>query len=174
MVSGRYNAKEVWLTSMLLKGGAVSLLSSGKDLGIVEVFDGCVTPLRDMPRGYGADSKEFRHWSKGWAINTMAGVDANGRFTSFTSGYAGSAGDEAMLRNLHLFKANQGDPNGDRDAAYPSGCIALGDGGFGLKTWMMLPFSNALVMRQVGDMRNALKLYNFKLSQLRVVVEQTF
>lgn len=54
--------------------------------GVVEVFDGCVTPLQDMPRGYGVDASDYRHWSKGWSINSLAGVDANRRFTSLTTG----------------------------------------------------------------------------------------
>lgn len=142
--------------------------------GVVEVFDGCVLPLLDMPRRYGVDAGDYRHWSKGWAINTMAGVDANGRFTSFTTGYPGSVSDTAMLRNLLLYNANEGDPFSDRDDAYPPGCIAIGDGGFGLLHWLMLPFVNAAVLQEVGTRRQALKLFNFKLAQLRVVVEQAF
>lgn len=142
--------------------------------GVVEVFDGCVLPLLEMPRGYGVDASDYRHWSKGWSINSLAGVDANGRFTSLTAGYPGAASDVAMLRNFSLYNANEGDPFSNRADAYPPGCFAIGDGGFGLLRWLILPFVNKSVLQQVGLRRQALKLFNFKLAQLRVVVEQAF
>lgn len=79
-----------------------------------------------------------------------------------------------MIRNLRLYNANDGSPFSDRDDAYPAGCFAIGDGGFGLSRWLMVPFVNRSVLLEVGTRRQALKLFNFKLSQLRVVVEQAF
>lgn len=160
------SASETWRRSFAETWGGLK--------GVVEVFDGCVLPLLDMPRRYGVDARDYRHWSKGWSINTMAGVDANGRFTSFATGFPGTASDTAMLRTLSLYNANEGDPYSDREDAYPPHCIAIGDGGFGLLRWLMLPFSNKAVLRQVGTRRQAMKLFNFKLAQLRVVVEQAF
>ena len=160
------DASEIWRRTFADSWGGFK--------GVVEVFDGCVLPLLDMPRKYGVDARDYRHWSKGWSINTIAGVDANGRFTSMATGFPGTASDTAMLRTLLLHNANEGDPYGDREDAYPPGCIAIGDGGFGLLRWLMLPFSNKAVLRQVGTRRQAMKLFNFKLAQLRVVVEQAF
>lgn len=141
---------------------------------IVEVFDGVVTPLAEMPRNYGVDADEFRHWKKGWAMNTLGGVDANGLFTSLSSGFAGRVSDESMLSTLALFKSNERRSDADPEDRYPHGMTALADSGFALRAWLNLPFSSVAILRATGDERNAMKLFNYKLSQLRAVVEQSF
>lgn len=112
---------------------------------MVEVFDGVVTPLKFLPHGYGTDAADFKNWRKRWAVNNMAGVDANSHLTSVSTGFPGSADDEKMLETMGVWLGNQSAHQCDSEDCYPPGMEALADSGLALRLWLMKLFPNSLL-----------------------------
>lgn len=142
--------------------------------GVVEVFDGIVTPLTSMPRNYGSDTGDFKHYKKGWAINNLAGVDCNGLFTIVATRFVGRADDQRMFETLPLFQAMEGLTGFDNADAYPDGCFSIGDSGFSLFKWFLVPFSRKAIASASPNDQQMMRLFNFRLTQLRVEVERAF
>eukprot|EP01018_Ginkgo_biloba_P010996 Gb_14676 [translate_table: standard] len=97
-------------------------------------------------------------------------VDSNMRFLDMCIGWLGSLNDIRLLRNYSFYRLCEG---GERINGHLVSISTIdireyivGDGGYPLLPWMIIHFLRATT--------NAQKLFNFKLSSTRIVVERAF
>lgn len=97
-------------------------------------------------------------------------VDSSMRFLNVFVGFPGSASEIRVLRNSSFYQlAERGQIlNGEhfRDGAFAIREYIVGDGGFLLLPWLMIPFEGPVTIEQ--------RRFNFKLSSTRIVVERAF
>jgi hypothetical protein len=86
------------------------------------------------------------------------------RITDCFAGYPGSVHDARVLRNSPLYLDAQRDYN----RWFPNNTHLVGDAGYPLKKWIMVPY------RDNGHLTRTQKQYNTKLSVTRVVIERAF
>eukprot|EP01018_Ginkgo_biloba_P036428 Gb_18442 [translate_table: standard] len=105
-----------------------------------------------------------------YSMIVQAIIDSNMRFLDICTGWPGSLNDTHLLRNSSFYRLCEGGErlNGNLVSI---GTIDMreyivGDGGYPLLPWLIIPFS--------GVVTNAQKLFNFKLSSMRIVVERAF
>uniref|UniRef100_A0A8C3HCJ4 DDE Tnp4 domain-containing protein n=1 Tax=Chrysemys picta bellii TaxID=8478 RepID=A0A8C3HCJ4_CHRPI len=97
----------------------------------------------------------------------QAPVDHKGRFTNINMGWPGRVHDARVFRNTNLFKwLQQGTYFPDQkitigDVEMP--IVILGDPAYPLMPWLMKPYTGSLDRSQ--------KLFNYRLSKCRMVVE---
>lgn len=140
---------------------------------IAEIFDGVQTPMDKAPRGLGAGCYEYLYYkTKSWSLNNLVGVDARGRVTTYVVGAPASVADSTIFQGLSQYQAMTGGGSVGRERGYPEGYIALGDSGFTLLLWMMVPFVGAWISSSVNKL--LCRIFNFRLGQVRVIVENTF
>eukprot|EP01018_Ginkgo_biloba_P029638 Gb_38709 [translate_table: standard] len=102
-----------------------------------------------------------------YSMIVQAIIDSNMRFLDICTGWPGSLNDTRLLRNSPFYRLCEG---GERLNGHlvSIGTIDMreyivGDGGYPLLPWLIIHFSRAVT--------NAQKLFNFKLSSMRIVVE---
>ncbi len=96
---------------------------------------------------------------KGWpSINVQAVCDFEGRFTNICATWPGATHDSFVLRQSHLFEQFD---NGEIDGRL------LGDAGYLLKPWLIVPFSLPTATQQQAR-------FNTALSSGRIKIEQMF
>lgn len=118
----------------------------------------------------GMNSKAYHDWKNGTSICVQAIVDSDMRFLDILAGWPGSIHDGHLLKQCGFFKdvhhrktrlagPNMLTRNGSELNEY-----IIGDGGYGLRPWLMSPF------KMTTDGRH--KEYNYMLSSTRMVVER--
>ena len=142
-------------------------------LPIGEVCDGVITPLASKPKGLGARVQEYRHHkSNAYALNNLIGVDSAGRITTAILGAPASVSDSTLFEHTQLFKAMEHLDPAVYGRGMPEGYCVIADSGFTQRSWVMTPFSRTNLIR--GPNRVRCRLYNFRLSQIRVISENCF
>eukprot|EP01018_Ginkgo_biloba_P027055 Gb_13002 [translate_table: standard] len=122
----------------------------------------------DLP--YNESSVDWYDREHNYSMLVQAIVDSNMWFLGICTGWPGSFNDTRLLRNSSFYRLCEG---GERLNGHlvSTGTIDMreyivGDGGYPLLPWLIIPFSGAVT--------NAQKLFNFKLSSTRIVVERAF
>jgi hypothetical protein len=125
-------------------------------INIVGAIDGIHIPIKRPTR----TSLEFIN-RKGWSsYNVQALCDERGLFTDVCIGSPGCMND---IGNLYLSELYH-----HRSAAIPQGYFVIGDGGYVLLPWMLIPFD----VTECNTVEK--RLFNKMLSQQRVRIEQAF
>lgn len=107
--------------------------------------------------------------SGGYTMNCQAVVDSSKRFLDLYVGMPGSTNDSRMLRRSTLFNRGQHHTLWNNNVAFEGfSPYLLGDGGYPLLPWLMVPH------RHFRDIPVAQQLFNRRLSRGRVVVENAF
>jgi hypothetical protein len=101
----------------------------------------------------------------------MAIVDSNYRFLWASCGFPGNSHDSIIFQSFELWNnitENNAIPNigqtVDKTVIYP---LLLGDSAFPLQTWMMKPYTNAVLATKQSN-------FNYRLSRARMVTEGAF
>ena len=87
-------------------------------------------------------------------------------------GAPASVSDSTLFENTLLFKAMENLGSTDLSRGMPEGFCVIADSGFTQRSWVMTPFNRNHLIR--GPNRVRCRLYNFRLSQIRVVSENCF
>ena len=135
--------------------------------GIVGIIDGTHIPIQLLHKNMAPDY----YCRKGfYSINVQAIVDHNMMFRDVYVGWPGSCPDGRVWRNSPIgIRAQQESrvPVAARTLFYDNNFI-IGDGGYGLKPYLLVPF------QEKTNMPFSRKLYNFAHSSTRMLVENTF
>eukprot|EP01018_Ginkgo_biloba_P005223 Gb_27975 [translate_table: standard] len=122
----------------------------------------------DLP--YNESSFDWYDREHNYSMLVQAIVDSNMRFLDICIGWPGSLNGIRLLRNSSFYRLCEG---GERLNGHlvSIGTIDMreyivGDGGYSLLPWFIILF--------LGVVTNAQKLFNFKLSSTRIVVERAF
>lgn len=134
--------------------------------GVVGAIDGTHIAI-SKPKYCPIDYYYFK--SGGYSINCQAVVDNSRRFMDLYVGMPSSTNDSRMLRRSMLFYRGEHGTLWEHGLSFhgfsPS---LLGDGGYPLLPWLMVPH------RQHGALSVADRMFNRKLSRGRSVVENAF
>ena len=132
-------------------------------------IDGCHIPLKCPPGGLEA-CKEYHNFKNFYSIVLMGMVDSHYRFVWGSCGYPGNSHDAVIFRSTDLWSSIQdgfipliGKTVGD--ATVPP--LIVGDSAFPLRTWLMKPFTNAVLTPQQH-------YFNYCLSRARMVTEGAY
>eukprot|EP01018_Ginkgo_biloba_P001691 Gb_24969 [translate_table: standard] len=122
----------------------------------------------DLP--YNESSVDWYDREHNYNMLVPAIVDSNMQFLDICTGWPRSLNNTRLLRNSSFYRLCEG---GERLNGHliSIGTIDMreyivGDGGYPLFPWLIIPFSGAVT--------NAQKLFNFKQSSMRIVVEREF
>ena len=132
-------------------------------------IDGCHIPMKCPPGGLKA-CKEYHNFKNFYSIVLMAMVDSHYRFVWGSCGFPGNSHDAVIFRLTDLWTRIQegfipviGKTVGD--VTVPP--LIVGDSAFPLRTWLMKPYTNAVLTPQ---QRN----FNYRLSRARMVTEGAY
>lgn len=169
-VRGGREAEEEWRRRCAVWWGGMK--------GICMVIDDTITPLTGMPRHVPPrQAASYKHAKDSWSMSNLFLVDAEGLIVDGNVGVPGRAQDENMLKKMSFFKGMQTEGRDEWGAwALPPDMKIVADSGLSQRVWMITPFSEK-EMRQFPErsaMRFFMRLWNFRLTQLRAVVEQCF
>lgn len=130
-------------------------------------LDGCHIPIKCPPRGLQL-CKEYYNFKNFYSIVVMGMVDSNYRFMWGTCGFPGNSHDAIILQSTQLWadiKEHELIPNiGKKIGEVLVPPLVLGDLAFPFKTWLMKPYSNAVLTPKQ-------RYYNYRLSRARMVTE---
>lgn len=130
-------------------------------------LDGCHIPIKCPPRGLQL-CKEYYNFKNFYSIVVMGMVDSNYRFMWGTCGFPGNSHDAIILQSTQLWadiKEHELIPNiGKKIGEVLVPPLVLGDSAFPFKTWLMKPYSNAVLTPKQ-------RYYNYRLSRARMVTE---
>ena len=131
--------------------------------------DGCHIPLKCPPGGLEA-CKEYHNFKNFYSVVLMGMVDSHYRFVWGSCGYPGNSHDAVIFRSTDLWSSIQdgfipliGKTVGD--VTVPP--LIVGDSAFPLRTWLMKPFTNAVLTPQQH-------YFNYRLSRARMVTEGAY
>ena len=133
-------------------------------------IDGCHIPLKCPPGGQ-QSQKEHHNFKGFYSIVLMAIVNAKYEFTWSSCGYTGNNHDSSIFQATNIYaRINNGTilPHNAKklnETDIPP--LLLGDGAFPFHTWLMKPFSNAVLSSDQ-------KYFNCRLSRARMVTEGVF
>jgi len=134
--------------------------------GVLGAIDG--THFHIAKPRYGA-SDYFYFKSRGYTMNCQAVVDSSKRFLNLYVGMPGSTNDSRMLRRSALFHRGQHRTLWNPTLAFNGfSPYLLGDSGYPLLPWLMIPH------RRDNNISVSGALFNRKLSRGRSVVENAF
>jgi hypothetical protein len=125
--------------------------------------------LVELPPGQ--HSTAFRDYKGNNSIALQAIVDGNLRFLDLFVGWSGSIHDTRLLRRSQFFQSAQYDhtvlngPSFQGNASLPIREYIVGDGGYPVRDWLVVPYPAALGRREV---------FNHILSSTRMCVERAF
>lgn len=132
-------------------------------------IDGCHIPMKCPPGGLQA-CKEYHNFKNFYSIVLMAMVDSHYRFVWGSCGFPGNSHDAVIFKSTDLWTRIQeglipviGKPVGD--VTVPP--LIVGDSAFPLRTWLMKPYTYAVLTPQ---QRN----FNYRLSRARMVTEGAY
>eukprot|EP00112_Aurelia_sp_Birch-Aquarium-sp1_P010870 Seg2301.2 transcript_id=Seg2301.2/GoldUCD/mRNA.D3Y31 product="Protein ALP1-like" protein_id=Seg2301.2/GoldUCD/D3Y31 len=132
--------------------------------------DGCHIPIKCPPGGNEA-CKEFHNFKNFFSVVLMPLVDAKYRFIWGSCGFPGNSHDSIILQSTSLWKNIKDGlllPNfmqREDNVLIPP--ILLGDSAFPFETWLMKPFSKAVLSKEETN-------FNYRLSRARMVVEGAY
>ena len=133
-------------------------------------IDGCHIPIK-CPSGGLQASKEFHNFKNFYSVVLMAIVDSNYRFVWASCGFPGNSHDSIIFQSTELWSnitEKDAIPNigqtVDKIIIYP---LLLGDSAFPPQTWMMKPYTNAVLTKQQTN-------FNYRLSRARMVTEGAY
>ena len=132
--------------------------------------DGCHIPVKCPPGGSEA-RKEYHNFKKFYSIVLMALVDAKYRFIWGSCGFPGNSHDSIILQSTTLWsdiKDGKLLPNScqrEQNAFIPP--LILGDSAFPFESFLMKPYTNAMVAKQQ-------RYFNYRLSRARMVIEGAY
>ncbi|XP_068670071.1 uncharacterized protein [Montipora foliosa] len=132
-------------------------------------IDGCHIPMKCPPGGLEA-CKEYHNFKNFYSIVLMGMVDSHYRFVWGSCGFPGNSHDAVIFRSTDLCSCIQ---NGfipsigktEGDINIPP--LMVGDSAFPLRTWLMKPFTNAVLTAQK-------RYFNYRLSRARMVSEGAY
>ena len=133
-------------------------------------IDGCHIPLK-CPDGGLAACKEYHNFKNFYSIVLMGIVDVQYRFIWGSYGFPGNSHDSIIFQSTQLWAditEGQGIPPIGKDidgVTVPP--LVLGDSAFPFRTWLMKPFTNAIL---TPEQRNL----NYRLSRARMVTEGAY
>jgi DDE superfamily endonuclease len=130
------------------------------------------------PRGLGRRClQDLYNWKhRRYTLSNLIGVNAIGRITTAVCGGSGNVSDWEILKLTALYQAMEGEEGADASKRYPEGYCIVADSGFVHRKWIMTPFSERWTSPPPHGSINYLscRLYNFRLSQIRVVSGNAF
>lgn len=136
----------------------------------IGAVDGCHLPMK-CPRGGQESAKEYHNFKNFYSIVLMAMVDSRQRFMWASSGFPGNSHDAIIFQSTKLYAAITEDDivaqvakTQDGTDIYP---MIIGDSAFPFQTWLMKPYSNAVLTQEQ-------RYFNYRLSRARMVVEGAF
>ena len=136
----------------------------------VGAMDGKHVRIQKPPKG-GSLYYNYKHYH---SIILFALVDANYRFLYIDVGHYGGAGDAGIFNDSDFSAALEGGYAGlpepeplAHDDSKDIDYFLVGDDAFGLRTWLMKPYS-------LRYMTKAERIFNYRLSRARRVVENVF
>lgn len=129
--------------------------------------DGCHIPIKCPPGGQAA-TKEYHNFKNFYSVVLMALVDAKYKFLWGSCGFPGNSHDSVILQSTDLWSnIKEGNVLPDftqqeEDVFVPP--IILGDSAFPFETWLMKPYTHAVLTQQQ-------RYFNYRLSRARMVIE---
>ena len=133
-------------------------------------IDGCHIPLKCPPGGLQA-CKEYHNFKNFYSIVLMALVDSHYRFVWGSCGYPGNSHDSIILQSTELWssiKSGNGLPSiGKTIGKHSVPPLIVGDSAFPLATWLMKPYTNAVLSPKQ-------RYFNYRLSRARMVTEGAY
>eukprot|EP01018_Ginkgo_biloba_P040496 Gb_15801 [translate_table: standard] len=122
----------------------------------------------DLP--YNESSVDWYDCEHNSSMFVQAIVDSNMQFLDICTGWPRSLNDTRLLRNSSFYRLCEGGGRLNGHLVFISTIdmreYIVGDGGYPLLPWLIVPF--------LGAVTNVQKLFNFKLSSTRIVVERAF
>ena len=132
-------------------------------------LDGCHIPMKCPPGGL-QSCKEYHNFKNFYSIVLMAMVDSHYRFVWGSCGFPGNSHDAVIFRSTDLWTRIQeglipviGKTVGD--VTVPP--LVVGDSAFPLRTWLMKPYTNAILTPKQ-------RYFNYRLSRARMVTEGAY
>nr|XP_022910725.1 putative nuclease HARBI1 [Onthophagus taurus] len=128
-------------------------------------FPGCVGALDGkhiVIRAPTATGSDYYNYKNSFSIVLMALADSDYCFLYVDVGAKGRGSDGGIFQNSSLYKAFE-----TNYFAMPNDFLIVGDDAFPLKTYLMKPYSRR-------NMSQEERIYNYRLSRARRVVENTF
>ena len=133
-------------------------------------IDGCHIPMKCRPGGL-QSSKEYHNFKNFYSIVLMAMVDSQYRFVWASCGFPGNSHDAIIFKSTDLWASIEEGrciPNiGQSVDGVTVPSLIVGDSAFPLCTWLMKPYTNAVLTPQ---QRN----FNYRLSRARMVTEGAY
>lgn len=155
-INTRLGNRITWpTTERELRKCAQTFLKFGSVYGCIGAVDGSLINLKKNP---GDESWYDRHGN--YSINTLAICDGNTRFLEVFTGCQGSFNDQRVMRLSRVPSLGQ---------ALPRGYFIIGDGGYQLEPWCLIPYKS-----QVSAQSRNKSRYNGWLSRSRVKIEHAF
>ena len=132
-------------------------------------IDGCHIPMKCPPGGQEA-CKEYHNFKNFYSVVLMGMVDSHYRFVWGSCGFPGNSHDAVIFKSTDLWNSIQdgfipliGKSVGDVNVPP----LIVGDSAFPLQTWLMKPFTNAVLNPQQ-------RYFNYRLSRARMVTEGAY
>ena len=133
-------------------------------------IDGCHIPIK-CPKGNAASRKEYYNFKHFYSVVLMAIVDAKYRFIWGSCGFPGNSYDSIIFQSTDLWdEIKQGNviPNISKDVdGERVSPFLVGDSAFPLSTWLMKPYTNAILSPEQ-------RYFNYRLSRARMVTEGAY
>eukprot|EP01018_Ginkgo_biloba_P031772 Gb_40842 [translate_table: standard] len=119
---------------------------------------------------YNESSIDWYNREHNYSMLVQAVVDSNMRFLDICTGWPGSLNDAGLLRNSSFYRLCE---EGERLNGAPISIggfdmreYIIGDSGYPLLPWLIVPFS--------GELTDEQRLFNYKLSYTRSIVDRAF
>ena len=133
-------------------------------------LDGCHIPIQ-CPKGGLEANKEYHNFKNFYSVVLMGMVDAKYRFVWGSCGYPGNSHDSIILQSTDLWaEIKQGNvvPQiAERVGGVDVPPVVLGDSAFPIQSWLMKPFTNAVLTPKQ-------RYFNYRLSRARMVTEGAY
>lgn len=124
-------------------------------------IDGCHLPLK-CPAGGAESRKEYHNFKNFYSIVLMAIVDAKYRFIWASCGFPGNSHDSIIFQSTELWEditEREIIPSLGRNVnGVTVSPVILGDSAFPFRTWLMKPFTSAVLTPQQ-------RYFNYRLSR---------
>ena len=133
-------------------------------------IDGCHIPLKCPPGGL-ESCKEYHSFKNFYSLVLMAIVDSHYRFIWGSCGYPGNSHDSVIFQSTKLWSDIQcgnylpvmAKKVGKQDIPP----LVVADSAFPLTTWLMKPFTNAILTEKQ-------RYFNYRLSRARMMTEGAY
>ena len=133
-------------------------------------IDGCHVPIK-CPAGGRESNKEYHNFKNFYSVVLMAIVDSQYRFTWASCGFPGNSHDSLIFQSTNLYseivKGNVIPSIAKKEGDVEIPPVILGDSAFPFKTWLLKPYTNAVLS---ADQR----YFNYRLSRARMVTEGAY